>query len=69
MGEVRTVFKSELDKQVTQEVRADKDNKIHQDGKGNNNGDNAEDDDDDDHEGGGDKVGGNSRVLTNFRHK
>ena len=56
------MFKSELDKQVTQEVRADKDNKIHQDGKGNNNGDNAEDDDDDDdeddHEGGGDKVGG-----------
>ena len=29
VGEVRTVFKSELDKQVTQEARADKDSRIH----------------------------------------
>ena len=55
MGEVRTVFKSELDKQVTKEVRAEKDNKVRDVDAKSHNGD-AEDDDEDQE--GGDKVGG-----------
>lgn len=55
VGEVRTVFKSELDKQVTKEVRAEKDNKVRDVDAKSHNGD-AEDDDEDQE--GGDKVGG-----------
>ena len=57
VGEVRTVFKSELDKQVTKEARADKDSRIHNGGanKKLGNGDADEDNDDEDNDG-GDKV-------------
>ena len=55
VGEVRTVFKSELDKQVTQEARADKDSRIPNGGANKNLGNGDEDDEDDDNDG-GDKV-------------
>ena len=58
MGEVRTVFKTELDRQVTQEARAERDNKIHlqQADARSQNGDAAAAEDEDEEQEGGDKV-------------